>query len=51
MENIGRIKRPFAFPASSSFMNVLGSKFYFVSTNGNSTIVDGAIPYIDIIFQ
>ena len=51
MENIGRIKMPATFPASSGIMSVVSSKFYFVSTNGTSTLTNTAMPFIDIIFQ
>ena len=60
-DNIGRVKDVFvAYPFGSSFMSILGSKFYFDSTytnpilgmpNGTSTLTNTKVPYIDIIFQ
>jgi hypothetical protein len=64
LQNVGLIKTGTTFPASSSFMSVVSSDFYFDSSyinpilstpNGtiapNTSGVDLAIPFIDIIFK
>jgi hypothetical protein len=64
LQNVGLIKTGTTFPANSSFMSIVGSDFYFDSSytnpilltpNGtiapNTSGVDLAIPYIDIVFE
>lgn len=51
LQNVGRIKPTTTFPVSSSYMSIVSSKFYFVSSNGSAILNDTAIPFIDIIFK
>jgi hypothetical protein len=60
MQNVGKVNFTTTFPATSSFMTITGSYFYFDSTyinpnllgpNGTSTLTDTALPYIDIVFE
>jgi hypothetical protein len=55
MENVGRVRNQTTYPIASSFMSIVSSDFYFVSANGtvlpNTTGVNFAIPYIDIVFE
>lgn len=49
-QNIGRVK-PVTFPLNSGFMTITASDYYFVSTNGNGTLTNTNLPFIDVVFQ
>jgi hypothetical protein len=55
LDNVGRVRNQTTYPVTSSFMSIVSSDFYFVSANGsvlpNTTGVNFAIPYIDIVFE